>query len=679
MRQCSNIISSSLSRLFILFAFILHPVFLPDAGAQTDSLYMSLDGTVLVSQRATSLLKSVSEGAMKVDLEMLQHLPKILGNTDPMQFVRLLPAVQTNSECDAGIHIQGCDNAHNDISIGGVPVYGANHLLGLFSVFNPSHYQQMEYSISTPSNRLGGRVMMSLPDTLKKNVTGDFSAGLMSSQGMLGFRLGKNSHLRLSARRSYLNFLYGRWLMVLESEMKYGFGDYNFTYFYTPTSRDRVWADFYCGNDKVNLDEQSFNMNLGVDWGNLAGGIHWEHSGSSFWHRHTLFYSGYSSTVRVDQDGADVILPSYISSAGYKGHLRWKGLKAAADVTLYEAQPQYPHIEGVINSTESAIDVQRGLEASASAGYAVTFADRFGVDASLKGSMFLSEDARPQYALSPDLTLSYDFYRFGRLKGTYAWRTQYLFQAGLSNVGLPLEFWILSGRYGRPQHSQSADLSYEAELLGGVLSLSAGLFGKVLYNQMEYKGDILDLLLSKYDLNEKLLKGKGWNYGVNFMLHKQSGDFTGWVSYSLGRAVRRFDHPDYKGIYPANHERIHDLNVVGSYQSGRWNFAGTFVFASGLPFTAPRSFYVSSGQIVADYGGHNACRMRPYVRLDLSVTCSIIKNEKQENGINFSLYNAFGRKNDIMYKIRIDDKGYRFSPASIPMRFMPSISYYHKF
>ena len=196
---------------------------------------------------------------------------------------------------------------------------------------------------------------------------------------------------------------------------------------------------------------------------------------------------------------------------------------------------------------------------------------------------------------------------------------------------------------------------------------------------MEYKGDILDLLLSKYDLNEKLLKGKGWNYGVNFMLHKQSGDFTGWVSYSLGRAVRRFDHPDYKGIYPANHERIHDLNVVGSYQSGRWNFAGTFVFASGLPFTAPRSFYVSSGQIVADYGGHNACRMRPYVRLDLSVSCSIIKNEKQENGINFSLYNAFGRKNDIMYKIRIDDKGYRFSPASIPMRFMPSISYYHKF
>lgn len=679
MKPCSIITSSSLIKLILLFALFLHPRFFPGAGAQTDSLYLSIDSTTFISEKHTSLLKPSSDGVMKVNLEMLQNLPKVLGNTDPMQFVRLLPGVQTNSECDAGIHIQGCDNAHNDISLGGVPVYGASHLLGLFSVFNPSHYSEMEYYESSFSNRLGGMVSMSLPDTLAKSVTGDMAVGLMSSQGTFGFRLGKRSHFKISARRSYLNLLYSKWLRVLDSEMKYGFGDYNFTYLFAPTSNDKIWIDLYYGNDKVTLAEQSFNMNLGVDWGNMAGGIHWEHSGNGMWHRHALFYSGYMSNVEVLQDDAQVVLPSYILSAGYKGKLRWKGLRVGAELTFYQVKPQYPHLDGVFNSTQSSIDLQKGIETSLAAGYLWSVTDRFDVNASLKGSVFISPEVRPQYSLSPDVVVSYDFYRFGKLKGEYGWRSQYLFQTGLSNVGLPLEFWFLSGRYGKPQYSQFADVSYEVSLLNGMMALSAGLYGKVLHNQMEYKGDILDLLLSEYNLNDKLLKGKGWNYGVNLMLHKQSGNFTGWINYSLGRAVRRFDNPEYPDIYPANHERVHDLNTVAAYQCGRWNFSGTFIYASGLPFTAPESFYISSGQIIADYGEHNARRMRPYIRMDISVTCHFINNDRQENGINLSIYNILGRKNDIMYKIRIDDEGFYFTPASIPMVFMPSISYYHKF
>ena len=662
-----------------MFALFLHPVFIPDAGAQTDSLYLSIDSTTVISQRHMSILKTSADGVMKVDIVQLQSLPKILGNTDPMQFVRLLPGVQTNSECDAGVHILGCDNAHNEISIGGVPIYGANHLLGLFSVFNPSHFTQMDFSESSRSNRLGGMVTMNLPDTLEKNVCGDFTVGMMSSQGSLGFRLGKNSHLKLSARRSYLNLLYGSWLKVQDSDLGYGFGDYNLTYLYTPTGKDKLWFDFYCGNDRITLNERSFNMNLSVDWGNLATGLHWEHSGDAVWHKHTAFFSGFQSDVNVYQDGMQVQLPSYLSSAGYKGKMKWAGFEARAEATFYGSQPQYPHLIGVFNSTESVSSLQRGFESFLSAGYHLSLTDRLKVNATLGGSMFLNPEIRPRYALSPDVSMSYDMYRYGRLKASYGWRTQYIFQTGLSNVGLPLEFWILSGHYGEPQRSQSIDLSYDVNLFNGALAFSVAAYGKLLYNQIEYNGDILDLLLSEYDLQDKLLHGRGCNYGINFMLHKQSGNFTGWINYSLGRALRRFNHPDYRGVYPANHERIHDLNLVSSYQLKKWNFSGTFLFASGLPFTAPRSFYISSGQIIADFGERNACRMRPYVRLDLSVTRTFIKDDKQENGINFSVYNVLGRKNDIMYKIRVRDNGFYFCSTSIPMQFMPSISYYHKF
>ena len=164
------------------------------------------------------------------------------------------------------------------------------------------------------------------------------------------------------------------------------------------------------------------------------------------------------------------------------------------------------------------------------------------------------------------------------------------------------------------------------------------------------------------------------------MLHKQSGSLTGWVSYSWGRALRRFNNPEYTGVYPANHERIHEFNAVCSYKYRDWDFSGTFICASGRPFTAPESYYLSSGKIIMSYGEHNACRMRPYIRMDLSVTYTLNKNEKYENGLNLSIYNVLARKNDVMYKLKINKSNqFAYQPLSFMLRLVPSISYYHKF
>ena len=74
-------------------------------------------------------------------------LPQVLGSADPVRYAQMLPGVQTNGECRSGIHIQGCDNGHNFISIGGVPIYNVNHLLGIFSTFNALHYPSMSLSL----------------------------------------------------------------------------------------------------------------------------------------------------------------------------------------------------------------------------------------------------------------------------------------------------------------------------------------------------------------------------------------------------------------------------------------------------------------------------------------------------------------------------------------------------
>ena len=101
--------------IVLLFALWVSLLFPAETKAQTDSVYMALDSAVFKSHKHTSVLKLDGGSLMEVDLDALQGYPKILGNTDPLNMLKYFSGVQTSSEYDSGIHIQGCDNAHNYI------------------------------------------------------------------------------------------------------------------------------------------------------------------------------------------------------------------------------------------------------------------------------------------------------------------------------------------------------------------------------------------------------------------------------------------------------------------------------------------------------------------------------------------------------------------------------------
>lgn len=665
----------------ILILFALLALSLQTATAQTDSLYMSIDSTTFVSEKSTSAILRSGTDYLKVDLSRMQGLPKILGNTDPLHFVKLLPSVQTVTEFNSNIHIRGCDAAHNDMSVSGVPVFGVNHLLGLFSIFNPTHYPNMTFSNASSSNRLGGTVFMDLPDTLQKKVTGDVSVGIISTQASVGVRLGEKSHLRASLRQSYLNLIYSKWMKVGKSNFKYDFGDYNLTYLYADGDRDKFWADFYFGRDNAAMDDESYGVDFTFDWGNYKASLHWKHDGDVIDHNHTVFSSGYGSECHLTQVDAKLRMPAYIMANGYKGDMKWKHLTSRVELTHYLTLPQVPIAQGIANTTVAEVDRQNAVEASLAVDYARVFAGHWGLKTGLKGTSFHNPEMNTVWGLLPQVALSYDAYHRGKVTASYGWSQQNLFYTGLSTSGLPIEFWFAAGKYSKPQYAQWLDLSYDLQFCRNMFAFSCAVYAKQLFNQVEYRGDLMDLFTSAYDLKNLLLTGRGLNFGMNLMLHKQSGKFTGWISYSLGRALRRFDNPEYQGWYPANHERIHELNAVASYKYRRWDLAGTFIYATGLPFTAPKSYYLSSGHLVAEFGEHNACRMRPYIRLDLSVTFNIKKTDKYENGINVSVVNALARDNDVMYKLMVfkDHEEFLYGRQSFMLTVIPSVSYYHKF
>ena len=197
-----------------------------------DSVYLDLEGTVLTAEKRTGAIVGTSAASTRLELDRLEAVPRLFGSSDPLRIAQSLPGVSTNSEIDGGIHILGCESQHNIVRIGAAPIYGSNHLFGLFSPFIPSYFSTMEISTEAPlRNRLGGEVFLDTPDTVRTGrplLSAD--AGLFFSQGTVDMPLTRRSSLRLSGRASYLNALYGNYLKIGGEDLSYGFGDVNLTW-----------------------------------------------------------------------------------------------------------------------------------------------------------------------------------------------------------------------------------------------------------------------------------------------------------------------------------------------------------------------------------------------------------------------------------------------------------------
>lgn len=653
--------------------------------AQNDSLSHLLDNVTVVRNKVTSSVSGNVNETLSWNMEMMHDLPKILGNADPMHYTQLLPGVQTCSEYDAGLYVQGCDNAHNSVSISGVPLYNVSHMLGFFSIFNASHFPQMRFSRSPQatalSSRLGGELSMELPNVIPSGISGEYSIGPMSSQGTMRIPVNKKSALFLSLRAAYLNLLYGPLLKVDGSQIKYDFHDLNATYLWKADERNILTANIYYGNDDIGVDDGKASYTaVGLKWGNRLASLQWEQIFSrDFSLKHTLYYTAYANRFDLQMQGTSFKLPSRIGTGGYKLDCHVKQWDLGMAGAFHSIQPQEPQLAESYNISHEEQASQHTQEYSVYAQRTHTITD-WSFEAGVRGNLYVAADGEKYMALDPSMSVSYDMDRVGTLKMKYGWKHQYLFQTGFSNMGLPTEFWFSCGEYTQPQYAQNLSLSHDVELSGGDWLLSVELYYKRLWHQVEYCGNVLDFLYTPYQLGDVLIKGKGKNYGVNAMLTKRTGKLTGWLSYSWGRAMRVFEDEGYNKEYPASHERIHELNAVGTYRFNQhWSTGATCVLASGTPFTAPKHFQLINGTILSEFGEFNANRLRPYFRLDISVNYDLVRNKKKESGINLSIYNVTAQKNDIFYRLKIYENQYGYRPLRFLLRVLPSINYYCKF
>lgn len=639
------------------------------AKAQTDSVYFYLDSTAVVSYRNTSQLKGSLSSSMTMDVAKLRKMPSLLGTADPLKYATLFPGVQTASDIDSGLRIQGCETEHNDITIEGVPIYGASHLLGLFSVFNPSHFEGMKYSTKCAPNssRLGGSLSMTLPRKVPVSTNGMVNLGIVASDGSIAARINENNAIFLSVRGSYIYPVYRKLLTFDGSALKYNFSDINFTYLYK-TSKDMVRVNYYGGRDDVSVDRGNSEIGLELNWGNGCANLQWDRNledGSLM--KHTAWWSQYINNPRIMVDEGEYFIPSSIGSGGYSGSYLRDTWDVGADLRVYHCHPQ-SHTD------------QYAVETVLSGGkrFDIGF---FSIRPSLAGHLWWNNEAGVQWAMSGQVDLSYDFGPGGKVSADAGMNNQFLFQTGVSNIGFPCNFYFLSGNIVGPQRSIFADINYDNSFCGGMYEISAQLFYKRLYNQVEFMANIYDYIYNPPQLETSIKSGDGYSYGLGLMASKKAGAFTGWISYTLSRSMRCFNDM-YDGAYfPSLHDRTHELNVVANYDFRKWTFGGVMVAATGTPFTAPDYFCMVSGLLISHYAAHNSNRLRPYFRMDVSASRNVWSAKHVDIDITASLNNVTYTKNDLLYVMKYSQKEntYQYDRLVFDFALIPSISVQMKF
>ncbi len=664
-------------------------------------------------------IREVEMSTNSLQMKTIQKLPMLLGETDVIKIIQLLPGVLAANEASGGFHVRGGSVDQNLILLDHAPVYNASHAVGFLSVFNADAIKDMKLYKGGIPPEFGGRLSSILDIHMKEGNKNEFNGtagvGTITSRLTLeGPIVSEKVSFLLSGRRTYFDLFLPFSQDSLARESNVFFYDLNAKINYTINENNRVFLSGYFGRDVMKMGDLFAN-----DYGNFTVTARWNHVfNQRLFLNISTIYSNYRFRFKFTEglQGADWL--TYIRDLNQKFDFTFylnpsNTIKFGAQATLHSFNPgtlsgQYDDATSFDykipdnHSLEYGIYLSNEQEISSRItlmyGIRYSFFQNIGPGQSLvldktdpqnyvitdtmnynKGKIFNTFKG----GLEPRLSIRYSLDEFSSLKASYNRMYQYIHLASNSTASLPLDYWFPSSPNIKPQLLDQVALGYFRNFKDNMFETSVEVFYKWNQNAVDFR-DHADLLLN--DAYEAEIRvGKGHAYGIEFLVKKQVGKFTGWISYTYSRTFKKIPEINGGKTYKASYDKPHDIAVVVSYDiNKRWNVSGNWIFTSAPPRTMPGARFEYGTAISPVYYGRNNVRVYPYHRLDVSATFRLNKNKNRFNHfLNFSMYNIYMRKNPIMIDFNkdYDNENSRVTKAYITYlyRGIPSLTYYVKF
>jgi hypothetical protein len=646
-----------------------------------------LETVEVTAEAADQNVKEIQMSAAKLDVQTIRRVPALLGEVDVVRSILQLPGVTTVGEGASGFNVRGGNIDQNLILLDEAPVFNSSHLFGFFSVFNADAVKDVKLLKGGIPAEYGGRLSSVLDIRQREGNSKQFSGrgglGLVSSRLTLEVPLVKDRmSVLVSGRRSYAD-VFTRLAANPNVRNSIGyFYDLNTKINYRFSDRSRLYASGYFGRDVFR-----FQQNVGFNWGNGTGTVRWNYLFSNrLFANFTALYSDY---------GYQLDLPAGTNSYVWRSRIRLFQQKAdfnfyASDRhtvnfglsnTYYTFTPARVEAKGDLNLRPVIIPDQYALEPAAYLSAESKLGDKLTVQYGIRYSFFGNYGPRgvPRYqpGVPMDRTTIIDTVQYGRgqaiaqyhgpeprlainytvndrqsLKFSYNRMRQYLHLVSNTTAALPFDVWAASSNFIKPQIADQVALGYFRNFRDNAYEASIETYYKAFQNQVDYK-DGADLLLNRY-LEADLLSGIGRAYGVELQVKKNKGRLTGWASYAYSRTERQVvgqfaeETINNGEWYAANFDQPHRVTAFVSYElSPKWTISANFTYQTGRPITLPNTRYVVDGIAVIDYSGRNNGRIPDYHRLDLSAEYTPRRNPNRRfyGSWNFSIYNAYGRRN----------------------------------
>lgn len=701
----------------------LQPVFL----SQKTSLSIELvAGTTLagvtVSGAKARLGDANTLSRVAISGDLIRQVPALLGEKDALKVIQLLPGVQKGSEGNAGVYVRGGGPDQNLILLDGATVYNASHLFGFFSVFNGDALQGVSLTKGGFPAQYGGRLSSVIDVTTRTGnrdrLRTEGSVGIIASRLTMDGPLGRRVSLLVSGRYSY----YGLLTQQLMKNTKSGgptnanFYDLNAKVLFDFGAKNQVTFSGYTGHDQFvgNRAANAASLQAGLGWGNTVGSLKWEHRFSEKLVVNTAAqYSGYQLRV-TNQDALTVGKTTQVFELEYASRIQdltlksdWDGffgkhhLRFGAQATRHRFLPS-----AVVRATaEAGSLLNNGQEISAleSGVYAENSwkpTARLHLVAGLRVSDYRQNGThyfRPEPRASVAYTLPADW----AVKASYAKMNQYVHLLSNTGVGLPTDLWVPTTDRVKPQQSEQIAAGLTKEVDGKNLTFSVEAYRKTMSNLLSYREGSSFLLPTDGKAarwEDDVTAGRGWSSGVEVLLQKRAGRFTGWAGYTWSMTRWQFDELNGGQPFFPRYDRRHDVSLVGSYAlTPGIRLSGTWVYGTGQALTVPVARYravvnnptatpnapFGTGLTTREFGGKNSFRAEPYHRLDLSVQFVRQRAGGRERVWELSVYNAYNRRNPFFYAMegKTDPATrltrtvmYRYSLFSV----IPSVSYSFK-
>ena len=709
-------------------------------GFEDQSLNFSLNRNISVNIFLNENIESLDEVILSkniedVDVELpllsmnilsgktIRQTPVVFGESDLLKTIQLLPGVSSAGEGASGFNVRGGAADQNLILFDEAIIYNSSHLFGLFSVFNSDAIKEVKlYKGGIPSS-YGGRISSVLDvyqkDGNNQKLQANGGIGSISSRFLVEGPIQKNkSSFLLASRGSYAHLF----LKLTDIENVAYFYDLNTKSNFVINDKNKIFVSGYFGRDVFKLQDTFSNT-----YGNSTFNFRWNHLINEKTFSNTSFiYSNYYYGLKLDFGGFDwnssiknlnlkFDIKNYFSNEFQFNY----GLNIIYfDFNPGEISPLTPN-SGInyskLNSkyaveNSAYFDIINKISPNLSVRYGLRFNqflrlrqqglqsyindDPLDFDENLKiynpaNPLIYSFDNNSSVFktfnnLEPRINISYSF-KDQSLKASYNRLNQYLHLISNTSSPTPLDIWVPSGPYLKPQKLDQFALGFYKNAKS--LRFESELFYKKIKNKLDYV-DGADLV-GNDNIETVVIAGDARAFGIEFLLKKISGRHKYWVAYTLSKSEQKTPGRNsietginFSKWYNTPYDKTHDLSINSEYKiNDKLKLVGNFIYQTGQPTNYPNSQYNYMNLNIPNFGERNSSRLPHYHRLDINLTLKPKKNNRKiESTWVFGIYNLYNRDNANSIIFRRNNETLKNEAVQISIfGIVPSVTYNFKF